>query len=617
MKLIVKIAVLSYLICAHFAQADRLSEPYGICAHISRSGERPHIDKTLSAAKDAGISWIRTDLDWDGMEFQKGKWKFSHIDSMLEKARAANVKILPILAYTVPWASPAYKHLDEWGNYVKTVAARYKDDFDFWEVYNEPNVKIFWKEDSPRGADYAKLLERSWREIKSADPSSKVLYSGTAGVPLHFIEDSLKAGAGKYFDIMNIHPYNWGGGGRPEAIAGEVEKLRKLMDRYGIGDKPIWITEVGWPTSAVASVEEPVIAALKRIGIDSSKIVVSVVSDTKAGYDGVKNLDYVGLDKISKSVRTVGLSQIKSLDVKKFPVLIPSLNESFPEKYMGDLADYVGRGGTIIFPTNGLPLFYALSLEGGARKTVGDLYLRKMGVAWETWWTKKGVPEKEQYQKPAPGFESDFKFEMIRPASRFLTAAALKNGDEFIPLIEAGTKDYKGAVAGIYKFKNAGNIIVFTNANPVITENAQAQNLAVAYIVALSSGVDKMFWYNLRAGEWKTSDPEANFGIVHKDMSPKPAYKAMQVLSSVLPEGSSRPKISKFGGVYVAEWTKPDSVKVSAIWAPFKTKMNLLFDGNVKSVVDFMGKSYPASIPEYVSASPFYIEGVSNARPKD
>ena len=342
-----------------------------------------------------------------------------------------------------------------------------------------------------------------------------------------------------------------------------------------------------------------------------------MVSDTKAGYDGVKNLDYVRLDKISKSVRTVGLSQIKSLDVKKFPVLIPSLGESFPEKYMGDLAGYVGRGGTIIFPTNGLPLFYALSLEDGARKTVGDLYLRKMGVAWETWWTKKGVPEKEQYQKPAPGFESDFKFEMTRPASRFLTTAALKNGDEFIPLIEAGTKDYKGAVAGIYKFKNAGNIIVFTNANSVITENAQAQNLAVAYIVALSSGVDKMFWYNLRAGEWKTSDPEANFGIVHKDMSPKPAYKAMQVLSSVLPEGASRPKISKFGDVYVAEWTRPDSVKVSAIWAPFKTKMNLLFDGNVKSVVDFMGKSYPASIPEYASASPFYIEGVANARPRN
>ena len=69
--------------------------------------------------------------------------------------------------------------------------------------------------------------------------------------------------------------------------------------------------------------------------------------------------------------------------------------------------------------------------------------------------------------------------------------------------------------------------------------------------------------------------------------------------------------------MYVAEWTRPDSVKVSAIWAPFKTKMNLLFDGNVKSVVDFMGKSYPASIPEYVSASPFYIEGVANARPRN
>ena len=47
-------------------------------------------------------------------------------------------------------------------------------------------------------------------------------------------------------------------------------------------------------------------------------------------------------------------------------------------------------------------------------------------------------------------------------------------------------------------------------------------------LVSLAVGVEKFFAYELRATE---SDPyysESHFGIVHRDLSPKPAYDAIR-----------------------------------------------------------------------------------------
>lgn len=70
---------------------------------------------------------------------------------------------------------------------------------------------------------------------------------------------------------------------------------------------------------------------------------------------------------------------------------------------MDDLAEYVRRGGTILFAQKGLPLYYASSPEsGGAAKRVpvGDRYLRNLRVGYDVWWQKDGVPKKESYQNP-------------------------------------------------------------------------------------------------------------------------------------------------------------------------------------------------------------------------
>lgn len=128
---------------------------------------------------------------------------------LIPLAKQANVSILPILDYDVPWATPAWRHPDAWGGYVRRIVSRYAKDLRYWEVWNEQNGSGFWR-DRPSGANYVPLLKRAYEEIKKIDPELTVLYGGTAGVPLGYIEDSLKAGAGAYFDVMNIHPYTAG-----------------------------------------------------------------------------------------------------------------------------------------------------------------------------------------------------------------------------------------------------------------------------------------------------------------------------------------------------------------------------------------------------------------------
>lgn len=56
-----------------FAERDVLNEPYGVCAHVSRGHEKPFISSTFEMGRDAGITWYRTDFDWNGMERRKGE----------------------------------------------------------------------------------------------------------------------------------------------------------------------------------------------------------------------------------------------------------------------------------------------------------------------------------------------------------------------------------------------------------------------------------------------------------------------------------------------------------------------------------------------------------------
>ena len=238
------------LMVAAIAAGAFAASPYGVCAHLT-GGERNERPRTLAAVRMAGIGMVRCDFWWSMLEKANGSFDFALTDAIVAEAKKTGVSILPILCYD----HKAHPHPKDdqgpWRRYVRAVAERYAADCPIFEVWNEENSSRFWGGKTPAAAEYLEVLKAAFEEIRAVAPGAKVAIGGFAGVPWTFIEDLLAAGAGDFFDIMNVHPYcipnapeyhYTGEGGFPR-------RLRALMAKYGCGDREIWITEFGWPTN--------------------------------------------------------------------------------------------------------------------------------------------------------------------------------------------------------------------------------------------------------------------------------------------------------------------------------------------------------------------------------
>ena len=591
--------------------AEILNDPYGVCAHVSRA-ELAVAPQEFDRLREADIRWVRTDFDWSGIEKRQGDWNYAHLDKLTALAAGSGINLLPILDYDVPWATPAWKNPDVWGAYVRRTVSRYAKQLRYWEVWNEQNHERFWR-DTPNGKNYVPLLKRAYEEIKAIDPALTVLYGGTAGVPLSYIEDSLAAGAGNCFDVMNIHPYHWQG--TPELLIRDLKDLKALMKKYRI-DKPIWITEVGWSTARSSAFYRQVLPAVfRRAGIDPAQVTAAVIEESAGMSNFNPEFNLPGF----KAIDRIGFDQLEHLDAGQYPVLVPAVGEEFPARYIPALVEYVKHGGTLLLPS-GLPFYYALQPdgEGGTRKVrVNAKYLSRFHIGWDAWWTKQGVPKKETYQKPAPEFAGKFEAG-FNPAGRFLHDRNLKGNDRFIPVIEAGAGSYKGAVAALYKLDSdlKGNIIVCTatSAFETVPEERQAELLPRTYLIALANGVERVFWYNFRSGEWSPDAREAHFGIVRRNLEAKPAFTAYRTLTKLCPSGSTVPELTRSNGVYTASWRRPDGVRVHALWTAHQPQpVKLEIDGQNVKALNHLGEEQPLPGGTFTARpAPLYLEGAES-----
>ena len=606
---------LSLIIClsglaATSHAADRLQDPYAICAHVSR-GELGVATDEFKRLSEIPVNWVRTDYDWGGIQRNQETWNYDHLDKLIALSKAANVNILPILDYDVKWAHPAYKNLDLWAEYVQKTVSRYAKDIRYWEVWNEQNG--FW--DRPaRGEDYTPLLKRSYETIKAIDPDLQVLYGGTAGVPFGYIEATLKAGAAPYFDIMNVHPYNWHG--TPENMIPQLKQLKELMAKYGVAHKPIWITEIGWSTAEQNKQnDDAFIAAFRHLGIAEKKYPLAVVSDQKTAF--LRTPSYA--NHFFNGIRSVTLDEIAALSPAECPVLVPCGGEAFPAKYHDALRVYMAKGGTIILPS-GLPFYYDIQIQpdGSAKQVqVNDRDVASFHIAWTSWWTHKGTPERMTFAKSAPGFESlkaDWKGNRD---VRFLDGRNLKEGDKMTPIVLAGDKDFSAPIIALYELNSdlKGNILACTNMqiNECVPLETQAEDLPRTYLLAFALGIDRVFWYNFRSWEGDPTEREHHFGIVHRDLSQKPSFYTYQALAKLCPSGSTRPELTVTDNIYQTSWTKPDGTPVCAIWtpaAPIDCKLSV--EGAIRNAYDMNGKSI--AIPNgtlKATTQVVYLEGAA------
>lgn len=138
------------------------------------------------------------------------------------------------------------------------------------------------------------------------------------------------------------------------------------------------------------------------------------------------------------------------------------------------------------------------------------------------------------------------------------------------------------------------------------TEEEQASRLPRIFLLSFAYGVDRVYWYNLRSRENDISYKEDHFGIMHADLSPKPAYYTYKTLVSLCPNGSTRPRVEQYNDLYRVNWVRPDGKCITAVWSKKKRKISMQTKGNVRYL-----NSYGKRIAkvQYASKDIIYIIG--------
>lgn len=548
-----------------------VENPYAVCAHVT-GHEHPLAERELALCRDAGIGWVRSDFHWKMVEPKPGEWHFERLDESVAQARAAGIHLLPIITYVPAWAKPAGSHRGEWLEYVRRTVTRYKDDLRYWEVWNEPNLTYAW--DTPDGAAYGELLADTYRVIKAIDPGLTVLYGGTADIPLPFIEASLKAGAAQAFDVMNVHPYR--APGRIRELPADIAQLRALLERHGAGGRPLWFTELGWATQSGIP---PMVAGALRAGLaalDPQRTVwsVAVLDDPGCPVRGYAEATSTWMLPPGASQRRITLDGLAGLDPQRDQVLLLPPDEGLVVDAFPVIAGYVERGGILVL-SGGVPFYneYRRRPDGSwdIHRNAPDTWRRRLGIAWEASWTRPGVPVTAEAH-PDPRWAAQFPVTAAQAqrATRFLTPAALGAGDEFIPLATAAKDGWSGTAAAAIRYAGRGGgtvVIPLMDMQPGVDQADQGCLLVAAYLHALHNGVERYFWYELQATEGKAYDKEDHFGLLHVDLSPKPAWQAYRTLIRMRPPGSTA-IASPVAGAALARWgwRRPDGTTVWALW---------------------------------------------------
>lgn len=229
------------------------------------NGVLSEVEKELNDYVVLGLKWLRIDFYWGYLTQRSGAlrdYDWSDLDRIIDAARARDINVMGVLHGKGPGISEGYAGAGDVEHYVdfaRDAVMQFKGRVKVWEIINEPNLSHSGT--SVALSVYARMLKRSYEEIKQIDKAALVLYGGLSPVPttrngnisavehLEYIYSTI----GKaYFDGLNFHPYAW-----PLLPADDkgwngwqiMERgVRAVMIAHGDADKKIWITEMGAPT---------------------------------------------------------------------------------------------------------------------------------------------------------------------------------------------------------------------------------------------------------------------------------------------------------------------------------------------------------------------------------
>lgn len=227
--------------------------PFGVGIHLG-NGDESGIAPLITRL---GVTMIRTDATWSQIEQTPGHYTFNTYDPALQVLQQNHLSPLLVLDYTNRSYDNGQTPYDDAGlrafaNYAKAVVMHYSPQLKAVEIYNEYNGLFSTGPCTRNPACYVRMLQYSYRAIKSVRPDVTVVGGAVFSADLLWFQQLFQDGGLRYMDVVSDHPYPLLSSLSPEraGIAQQMQWLQSLIKHYNNGiAKPIWITELGWPTS--------------------------------------------------------------------------------------------------------------------------------------------------------------------------------------------------------------------------------------------------------------------------------------------------------------------------------------------------------------------------------
>lgn len=240
-------------------------------------------DSEYERMGDGKVGTLRVPFYWPGIQppTQAGEpggepaYKWATTDRIVTQATSNGMELLPFVYGTPSWTAKdtriapvkTERARRGWENLFRAMVRRYGPDGEFWttpglapegfepnpitawQIWNEPNSPTFMKQGNA-AQDYAKTLDIAARAIRETDPEATIVLAGLFASPKggeefeQFLARLFRIGGMiEDFDVLGMHPY--------------APKVDKLVERFQLAvsamfnagfSKPMWVTELGWPT---------------------------------------------------------------------------------------------------------------------------------------------------------------------------------------------------------------------------------------------------------------------------------------------------------------------------------------------------------------------------------
>jgi polysaccharide biosynthesis protein PslG len=229
----------------------------------------------------AGAKWSREQFSWSVVEPQPGVFDWSRYDRLMGAAAKNGLSILANPFSTPAWAGAAWNQIpvdpSAYADFIARIAARYGPGGTFWqsnpslparplqyiELWNEPYCTCF-SYGGVNPARYAALVKASVLAGRAANPGVKYLLEADTApgeYPGGFLAGMYAAmpDLNHYFDAVAVHPYS---DDRSPLLTADTYGFQRIGSARGVlvahsaADKPLWITEVGWPTCPGGAADE-------------------------------------------------------------------------------------------------------------------------------------------------------------------------------------------------------------------------------------------------------------------------------------------------------------------------------------------------------------------------